>query len=440
VIALALAAGASAEIVAPGIRDGRIAVTPNGTPVVAYVHGGSLVVATRTSRGRWRTMHAHRLAAGSNLVAFAAGADGPIAVVEGAESRTLVLLRRHAGAWSAVPLAIRLPAGVTLGWPGLAVDRFGLPVVSYTRWHRSTHRSALVLARVNARGRVDSEHITSEGFPKSHVPPPAAPVLVAGRVHVIETYGFDGAVGTIDWTRSKRTWEGQFLDAGIGDFPVGPLFAAVGPHGAVYAAWSQVLYALSGMPVSLAVRSRSISSDVLFERAVTTGLAGTAAGPEVSANEWISADAIGLPGTATAWIGALAGHGRRVELDGWLADVAAGPKGARDLLLARPGGGLSWFRSPRPPAIHVSVDASAGAGGAVVVSGRVRGAARGGKIMVYRERLGPSRQAVGTAPLSADGSFSLVDHPPLRPLLYRAVYVAPGTGIPYAALLRAPVR
>src|ERR671936_691577 len=103
VIALALAAGASAEIVAPGIRDGRIAVTPNG----------SLVVATRTSRGRWRTMHAHRLAAGSNLVAFAAGADGPIAVVEGAESRTLVLLRRHAGAWSAVPLAIRLPAGVT---------------------------------------------------------------------------------------------------------------------------------------------------------------------------------------------------------------------------------------------------------------------------------------------------------------------------------------
>jgi hypothetical protein len=47
---------------------------------------------------------------------------------------------------------------------------------------------------------------------------------------------------------------------------------------------------------------------------------------------------------------------------------------------------------------------------------------------------------VGTATLTGDGSFSLVDHPPLRPLLYRAVYIAPSTGIPYGALLREPVR
>ena len=439
VIALALAPGASAEIVAPGVQDGRLAVGPGGTPFVAYLRGNALVVAARTSPGRWRTTHAHRVAAGSSLVAFAAGSDGPVAIVEGAEARTLLLLRRHAGAWRGVQLAGRLPAGTTLGWPGLAVDRRGRPVISYTRWHRSTHRSALVLARVDARGRVSTERITSEGFPKSHVAPPAAPVLVAGRVHVIETYGFDGSVGTIDWTRRKRTWEGQFLDAGIGDFPVGPLFAAVSPHGAVYAAWSQVLYALSGMPVSLAVRGRVITSDVLLDRAVTTGLAATAAGPEVSADEWISADEIGLPGSATAWIGQLAGHGRRIELDGWLADVAAAPGGARDLLLARLGGGLSWFRSPRPPTVRVTVEASAGAGGAVVVSGRVHGAARG-KVTIYRERLGPSRQAVGTATLGAEGSFSLVDHPPLRPLLYRAVYVAPATRIPYAALLREPVR
>jgi hypothetical protein len=439
VIALSLASGASAEVVASGVHDGRIAVAPNGTPIVAYLRGSSFRVATRTSSGGWRTTHARRVAPGSNLVAFTAGMHGPIAVLQGAESRTLLLLRRHAGVWRATQLAGRLPAGTTLGWPGVAVDRRGLPVVAYTRWHRSTHRSALVLARMDARGGVRSERITAEGFPKSHVAPPAAPVIVGGRVHVIETYGFDGAVGTIDWTRKKRTWEGQFLDAGIGDFPVGPLFADVGPRGAVYAAWSQVLYALSGMPVSLAVRGRAISSDVLFDRAVTTGLAATAAGPEVSADEWISADEIGLRGSATAWIGQLAGHGRRVELDGWLADVAAGPGGARDLLLARPGGRLCWFRSPRPPAIHLSIDASAGAGGAVVVSGRVRGAGRV-KVTVYRERLGPRRQAVGTVTAAADGSFSLVDHPPLRPLLYRAVYVAPSTGIPYAALLREPLR
>jgi hypothetical protein len=193
------------------------------------------------------------------------------------------------------------------------------------------------------------------------------------------------------------------------------------------------------MPVALATRGRSISSDFLLDRGVTTGLAATAAGPEVTANEWIDAGELGIPGDGTAWAGELAGHGRTIELDGWLADLAAVPGGARDLLLSRPGGGLSWFRSPRPPVIRVSVSAAAGAGGAVVVSGRVRGAGRG-KVAVYRERLGASRQVVGTATLAGDGSFSLVDHPPVRPLIYRAVYTAPSTGIPYAALLREPVR
>src|SRR5919197_4859278 len=107
VIALALAAGASAEIVAPGVRDGRVAVAPSGTPLVAYVRGSSLVIAARTSPARWSILHAHRIAPDSSLVAFAAGADGPIAIVEGAEARTLLLLRREGPAWSAIPLASR---------------------------------------------------------------------------------------------------------------------------------------------------------------------------------------------------------------------------------------------------------------------------------------------------------------------------------------------
>src|SRR5919197_321399 len=411
VLALAFAGGASAEVVAPGVQDGMLAEMPNGTPLVASLHGNSLRVAVRTAPGRWHTTRGRAVAPGPPLVVFAAGGAGSVALIRGPDDRVLTLLRRPVGAWIPTSVVGSLPAGTTLGWPGLVLDRRGLPVVSYTRWHRSTHRSALIVARLDARGGVRSARITTEGFPKSHVAPPAAPVLVRGRVHVIETYGFDGAVGTIDWTRKKRTWEGQFIDAGIGDFPVGPLFAAVGPGGTVYAAWSHVLFALNGVPVSLAVRGRSISSDVVLDRALTTGLAATTAGPEVAGNEWLAADEVGLPGTGTAWAGELAGHGRRIELDGWLADLAAAPNGARDLLLARPGGPLSWFRSPRPPMIRVSVDAAVGGGGAVVVSGRVRGAAHGGaahgRVTIYRERPGSARQPVGTTTLAADGSFSL---------------------------------
>jgi len=85
----------------------------------------------------------------------------------------------------------------------------------------------------------------------------------------------------------------------------------------------------------------------------------------------------------------------------------------------------------------VSLDAAATGTGSVVVSGKVRGG--GGSVTVYRERPGSSREIAGSARLTADGSFSLVDRPQARPLLYRAVYVDTATGIPYAALLRQPI-
>ena len=52
---------------------------------------------------------------------------------------------------------------------------------------------------------------------------------------------------------------------------------------------------------------------------------------------------------------------------------------------------------------------------------------------IYRERLDGTREVAGTAQLSA-GSFSFTDKVSTRPLLYRVVYTAPGTGIPYGAL------
>jgi hypothetical protein len=39
----------------------------------------------------------------------------------------------------------------------------------------------------------------------------------------------------------------------------------------------------------------------------------------------------------------------------------------------------------------------------------------------------------------AGGSFSAVDTAPPQAALYRAVYVDPATGVPYARLLRQPV-
>ena len=58
-----------------------------------------------------------------------------------------------------------------------------------------------------------------------------------------------------------------------------------------------------------------------------------------------------------------------------------------------------------------------------------------GKVTIYRERPGSGRRPVGKAAVTA-GSYSFVDRPTTRPLVYRAVYVDPKSGIPYAALAR----
>ena len=431
--ALALAGGASAQVIAPNVQEGELAVAPDGTPFVAYVRASALRIASRAANGRWHTRQAGPVASGGDLVAFAAGKAGPVAVLLGPDERSLVLVQGR----RRKELAGALPPGVTLGWPGLALDSRGLPVIAYTRWRHATHESTLVLARVDKRGRLSLQNVTSGGFPQSFVAPPAAPVFVGGRVHVIESYGLDGAVGTIEWHPRRHGWAGQFVDAGNGDYPVGPLLAATGARGTVYAAWTQVLLGPGALPVTLAIHGRSIHSDFVLDRALTTGLAATAAGPEVAADEWVAADEMGLPGNAVAWAGTIFGHGRTIEVDGWLADLAPAPHGARDLLLAGPAG-LSWFRAPRPPQIRLSLEASATGTGAVLVTGRVRGGA-GGSVAVYRERPGSPRENAGSARLAADGSFSLVDRPTARPLLYRAVYVDAATGIPYASLLREPV-
>jgi hypothetical protein len=438
-LALVVAGGASAEVVAPGVQDGMLATTRAGRPVVAYVRGTSLSIAVRTGAHRWRTMRAASVARSSSVVALEAGAAGTVAVVQTADARRLLLVRQAGPGWAVTNLAGRLPTGTKLGWPGLALDPQGLPVVAYTRWRQDTHNSALVLARVDRSGRVRAQQITQQGFPKSHVAPPAAPVFTRGALHVIETYGYDGAVGTIEWgpRPQRRGWSGQFLDSGIGDFPVGPLLTAVGPSGTVYAAWSEALLGTGEYPVLLAANGRTIESDMVLTRALTTSLAAGSSGVVVGANEWVAATELGLGSSAVTWAGTIASRTAKTELDGWLAGLAARGGGSRDLLLAQPRG-LSWFRASSSAVARVRLAATDTAGGGVQLSGRVRGYA-GGRVTIYRERPGAARSLAGAVAPGRDGSFAFTDRRPLRPLLYRAVYAQPKTGVPYAALLRTPV-
>jgi hypothetical protein len=364
-----------------------------------------------------------------------------VAVVIGPGDRSLAVLRRQKDRWVKTRLTGSLGPDLTLGWPGLTLDRRGLPVVAYTRWHTHSLFSQLILARVGTRG-AQTQRVTAGGWPKSYTPPPAAPVLLPdGSVHVVETYGVSGAVGTIEWTPRKKTWIGVYLSAGRGGFPIGPMFAAPGRGSVVYAAWTEEfpgsLY--GGFPVTIATHGREITENVVSERGVTTGLAMTRNGPVVAANEWVSADSFSFSVTEpdAVWAGTVTGSGGS-ELDGRLAGLAAVPhSAAQDLLLSRPDG-LSWFRTRGSLPVHVSLSAEARADGTVALSGRVQGA-RGGKVTIYRERSKAIREAAGIAKLGPGGTFALVDSPRIRPTFYRAVYTDPATGIPYAKLLRDPV-
>jgi hypothetical protein len=428
---------ASAEIVARGVHDGSLALGPKGTPYVAYVKGKRLFVATRSARGRWRAEVADSVSVGSQVRAFDVGRGGPVALVLSADSRRLNLVRKRLLGWQSIRLNAKLGRAGALGWPGLAFDRAGLPLVAYTRWNSSNFKSQLLLTRLNAKGRATTIRITAEGFPQSYVPPPAKPVLVGGRVHVIESYGYRGTVATFEWFPNKRTWTGLGLDAGYGDFPLGPVFGGMGPDGVLHAAWTESLIPLGSAPVTLVSRGKIADSIFVLDRALTTGLALSRSGAEVAANEWISPDDIGVTGQNYLWAGTIVFRETHVELDGWLAGLAVSPRAGRDVLLGGVGG-LSWYRSPRRLTTRVSIEATDNGDGTVTVSGRV-GAVPSGKVKLYRER--PSEPRVHVASLNlATGEFSFVDHaPPDRPTLYRAVYTDPRTGIPYAALLREPV-
>ncbi len=433
-LALVAAGSASAELVARGVRDGALALGPKGTPYVAYVRGTSLVIAARGSKG-WRAQTADSVASGSQVMAFEVGAAGPVALVQSADSRQLALVRRVTVGWQSIPIVRRLPAKTMLGWPGLALDGRGRPLVAYARWNAANFKTQLVLARLDAGGRLRTEKITALGFPQSFVPPPAEPVIVGKRVHVLEASGWRGTVVAFEWFPHSKTWTGLGVDVSRGDWPLGPIFARERSR-TVYAAWTNSMLGYGFVPVTLAEHGEkglSVQAEFVLDRALTTGLALPASGPEIAANEWVDDQDLGLDGDATVWAGVVQSIAHRVELDGWLAGLSASGRG-RDLLLVGPAG-LSWFRSPRTLTTLVTIEA-ASQGDGVHLRGRVDGVGAG-RVSLYREAPGATRQQIGSVSLSG-GTYSFVDRSPAGPLVYRAVYTDPATGIPYAALLHPP--
>ena len=436
-LALAAAGGSSAEIVARGVQDGMLALGANGTPSVAYVRGTKVVLSTRAGKDRWRATNIGSASAGSQVKAFTVGSRGPVALVQSADGRRIFLVRRVPVGWQTIRIAGSLPAGVRLGWPGLALDKKGLPVVAYTRWNSANFNSRLLLVRVDARGKLTSKRITYEGFPQSYVPPPAKPVVVGGRIDVIESYGYHGVVGTIEWYPNKRTWTGLFLDAGVGDFPARAVARAPQPHG-------------TGLCRLDRVDARDRRGAGHARRAGTAGDARSSCSTARSRPGWLfpRRDPRSPPtsgSTPTSSISAATpssgpeplSAGRRASSSTAGSRVSRLlARGGRDLLLGGPAG-LRWFRSPRELSTRVSLDADGDEGASVQLTGTVAGVSTG-RVTIYRERPGSARQAIGRPALSG-GAFSFVDNPTVRPLLYRAVYTDPATGIPYASLLRVPV-
>lgn len=425
--ALAFPTGAHGEVVTPAHGGAVLAVAPNGTPYVAYAQGCALHVARRTPNG-WRDAVAVRCLplplARLELVAARVDSHGRISVLaDTTDGAKIVLVRQTAAGFRAQTLVDVTKRPSSLGWPGLALDARGSPVVAYVV-RMPSRKTYLRLVRVDRRGRLTTSSVTRLGFPPSYFPPSAAPVLVEGRIHVVETFAAEG----IEWLPQGRTWLGQYLFASFTGSDVGPVYAAA--SGAdTWVASTMLQPQLGESDVLLTLRSDTETTDTLFTQAEVAGLAIPTGGvPEVAANESVPLG----KGSATAAL-LVDATGSTTELDGRIAGYDVDASGARHILLATDRG-LEWFTSPARPAVDVELTAEPTGG----LSGRVAGAS-GGAVELYRERAGVPRVLVATAPLAADGSFLAHDGPPASPTLYRAVYRDPATGIPFASLTATPV-
>jgi hypothetical protein len=404
------------EIVAPTATRGFLAVAADGTPRVAFLSARDVVVARRTASA-W-SFRGSKLPRGDAVIA---------GLVVDRKGRATALVEAQNGSWLALGapghkarILARPRQGASFGPAGLALDAADRPAVAYAVRLKSG-KTFLRLVTTGARGGLRTTGVTKAGFPASGLPPGAAPVLVRGRLHVVETY----TSAAIDWEPQKKGgWIGQYLFASRDGSPTGRVGAASSGQ-SLWAAWTQL--SADGISVLLTLSASTQETNIVIEHGIFVSLLLEAGRPEIGAYDWAQID------DWIAYAGVVADESGPVsEFDGRLDGYASTPAGGRQLLLST-ASGLEWFEAPSRPSVSVSLSVDPEGR----LAGRVHGA-QGGAVQLYRE-LPSGRTLVATVPLEDDGSFAAADAPPTSPTLYRAVYVDSATGIPYASLLRTPV-
>jgi len=429
IAALAAPGLARAELIpgTTGAQDSLLALRSDGTPLVAYVAAdSSVVLVSRSAGGAWtsQTLALPKLAPAPALVGLAQTATGAALLAEATNGSRLVLVEQRNGAWTSRVIA-NAPVAGALGFGGLATDLAGRPVIAYASL-LSSRKTALKLVRENAAGKLSTEAITKLGFPSSSDLPTVAPtVLPSGKVRIVEAYS--GA--TIEWARAKNgKWIGQFLFSNGLAQPAGVARAVPNPAGDAWSTWTELYTSAGESHVLLAQNTNADHTTILDTHAFVVGLATTQAGPEVAADDYVD-----LLGARTVYAGlVLSPAGTPVELDGDLEGYAAEAGGGRQYLLLD-AAGVSWYRSPTAPTARVTLSAAVD-GASFVLTGAVTGAPAGGSVEIDRET-GQGQELLTTVPLAADGTFTLTDLPPTRPLTYRAVY-RDVNGVPLASLVR----
>src|SRR5207302_7353627 len=133
----------------------------------------------------------------------------------------------------------------------------------------------------DARGRLRTRPITKKGFPASELGPGAAPVLVHGRLHVVETY----TSAAIDWQpRSRGGWIGQFLFASRLGSPSGRV-AAAATGDELWSAWSQL--SSDAISVLLTSSAQTQETHIAVEHGIFVSLLLDAGLAEVGAYDWV---------------------------------------------------------------------------------------------------------------------------------------------------------
>jgi hypothetical protein len=426
--ALAVPALARAELVpnSAGATDSLLAVAPDASPRVAFVASdGSIVFGTRTADGVWQEQTVPSTLAAPALVGLQVAPTGAVLLLEARDGSRLTLAEQEPGGWRVRTVASAPKAG-GLGFGGLAIGHDGRPLVAYA-YLLKTQKSYLRLVHEDAAGHLVGEAVTRKGFPPSVDLPTVTPIVMpSGAVRVVEAYS--GAA--IEWsrTRNHKDWVGQFLYANSLGEPAGVLQALADPAGGTWSAWTELFPTAGESDLVLARNLSGQHTTVLSRHAFLVALARAVTGPEVAGDDYVD-----LEGVRTVYAGiVVAAGGATVELAGDLEGYAIDPAGARDYLLGD-AAGVEWYRSPAPPSATVALSAAV-SGAAFVLSGTVTGAAAGGTVEIWRETQTGSELAA-TLPLAADGSFSLTDTPPSRPLTYRAIY-RDANGLPLAALVR----